>query len=107
MRVMMHLDKDTKNMLIGGLIGSAVGFGAMTIIKAVGSFEKDKKKSPMKVLGKTISHIGEILEEEREEFSNEMFQKVEKKIKKNEKTISSFLEIAGAGLELWNKIRGI
>lgn len=101
----MHLDKDTKNMLIGGLIGSAIGFGALTIVKAINSFEKEKGKPPRHVIGKTICHIGEMLE--KEEKSNEILQKVERKIKKNEKTISNFLEIAGAGLELWNKIRGI
>ncbi len=95
---MSKQDKDTK-LVIGLLIGGAVGIGALTIFLAT-----RKEKEPLGRIGETITRIGEILGEHHIE-EPASFRRAEKKIHAHEDTIELVVELVATGISLWKKFK--
>lgn len=95
---MSKQEKDTK-LVIGLLIGGAVGFGALTIFLAT-----RKEKEPLGRIGETITRIGEILGEHHIEEPAPL-RRVEKKIHAHEGTIEQVVDWVAIGISLWKKLK--
>jgi len=97
---MSNLDKNSKKILVGSLIGGLLGIGAITIYCA----SKKCHKSPIKKISNTISHIVDALEEGKDTAHCAM-KNVEEKLKDSECLITDFFELASVGMDLWKKIK--
>lgn len=97
---MPNLNKDTKNILIGTLIGGIIGASAIILLKS--SSSKDRK-STLHLIGKTLSNAGEVIKEKIEDPES-LLKELDKKIAKNEAKLVDILELAGAGMQLWKKL---
>ncbi len=93
----MH-DDSTKKIVLGAVIGGIVGIGAAALYAAT------RSSSSFGSVGKALRHVGDIVEKGRKK--GECFaEDVEKKINKEEDLIVTVVEIASAGLHLWNKLK--
>lgn len=101
---MSNLDKDTKNILLGALIGGVVGMGAISILCAVRSDKKDEN-SPLELLGKAIGQVGEIVQSRKINEAESFVRETDKKIHGHESRIAEVLEWTAAGIELWKKLK--
>lgn len=95
---MSNLDKNTKNILLGALIGSAVGAAAIILVKN----SKDSK-STLHLIGKALANAGEAVKD-RMEDPQSLLKEIDKKITKNEDKLADILELAAAGMQLWKKL---
>lgn len=95
---MTKQDKDS-NLLVGVLIGGAIGIGALTIFLAT-----RKEKAPLGSIGEAILHIGEILEKHHIKEPAAM-QRVEKTIQNHESCIGEVMEWVSAGINLWKQFK--
>ena len=100
---MAKMDDESKKILVGALIGAALGIAAYSLIK--GMSNHDKEQGSGFNIGKTISQMGEILACFNHDKPLPIFKDVEKKIVKEENNISDILEWAVTGVQLWKKIK--
>jgi hypothetical protein len=96
---MSHIEKDTKNILLGAAIGAAVGIGAAVILHAARSHKKGNSSHG---IGQVLAHVGEAVKHHLEDPEGTL-REIDKKIEKNEDTIVDVLEWAALGVQLWNK----
>lgn len=97
---MSNLNKDTKNILIGALIGGAMGASAIILFK--GSSSKDRK-SALRLIGKTLANAKEVVKDNIEDPES-LLKELDKKIAKNEDKLADILKLAAAGMQLWKKL---
>lgn len=97
---MSHLNKDTKNILLGALIGSAIGASAIIFLKR--SSHKGGN-SALHLIGKALAHAGKEVKDRMEDPEN-LLKELDKKIAKNEDKLADILELAAAGIQLWKKL---
>lgn len=102
---MSNLDKDSKNVLIGALIGGALGVSVMALLSSSKHHEKGKGGS-LNTIGKAIAQVGEILECHNISEADSLLKDVEKKIRKEENKAVDVLEWVATGIQLWKKIKG-
>ncbi|MDR2539359.1 MAG: hypothetical protein LBC45_01900 [Chlamydiales bacterium] len=91
---------DTKNILLGVLIGSAVSASAVILLK---SSSYKHRKSPLYLMGKALAHAGEVVKDKMEDPES-LLKDLDKKIAKNEAKLADILELASAGMQLWKKL---
>ncbi|MGL5263411.1 MAG: hypothetical protein ACRDAI_02375 [Candidatus Rhabdochlamydia sp.] len=97
---MSNLNKDTKNILLGALIGSAIGASVVIVLK---SSSHKKGSSALHLIGKALANAGEVVKE-RIEDPESLLKEIDKKIEKNEDKLANILELAAAGIQLWKKL---
>lgn len=97
---MSHLDKNTKNILLGALIGSTIGAAAIILLK---NSSCKNKKSTLHLIGKALANAGEAVKD-RIEDPQALLKEIDKKIAKNEDKLADVLELAAAGMQLWKKL---
>lgn len=96
---MSNLDHDTKNLLLGAVIGGIVAVGAVSIFRIC----KQQKCTPLQMIGEVVTRACEIVKDHRD--SSDFLKEIDKKLEKNEGNISTFLELTAVGIELWKKFR--
>jgi gas vesicle protein len=95
---MANLDKDTKTLLTGAVIGGVIGFCASSLLK-----KGKKEKSVIESLGKAVVHIGEILNKDTAKIPG--VHAIGKKIHKHEDAILDIVELISTGISLWEKFK--
>lgn len=100
---MEKIDDDTKNILIGALIGGVLGVCTASLFLGSKNQEKESE-SALSALGKVVVHIGEMLHSQ-DVKQTPFLKDVEKKVHKHENTISHVLEMISSGIHLWEKIK--
>lgn len=99
---MINLDKNSKKIVVGAVVGGIVGIGALSIICAC----RKEKKCTLKTIGDTIVHIVENLDScNIQKGATKAVHEIEDKIKENEEVLTTCFELASIGLNLWKKIK--
>ncbi|HSW85917.1 MAG TPA: hypothetical protein VLG49_00295 [Rhabdochlamydiaceae bacterium] len=98
---MSNNDKDTKNFVLGAVIGAAVGIGTIAILHAV---RCHKKGGSLHAVGETLAHVGESVKHHLEDPEGTL-REFDRKIEKNEDTIVDILDWTAMGIQLWNKLK--
>jgi hypothetical protein len=93
----MHMDKETKNILLAAAIGSIVGIGASMLLSG-------KEKMPLETIGKTIGELGEKIDKGCHQ-TKEYLHEAGKQTETHESSISAAVDLLAAGINLWNKIK--
>lgn len=91
---------DSKKVLVGLLIGGIVGAGALYCIHAA----QHRKTPVVKKIGRTISEIGEMLENS-EMGSDGVFESIEKKLPNGANILSNMVDWVDTGMTLWKKFK--
>ncbi len=90
---------DSKKLIVSLLIGGALGAGALYCVHAA----QNRKTPVLKKIGKTISDVGEMLENCDLSSYSDALEGIEKKIPKASDVISSVTDWVGTGLNLWKQ----
>jgi len=91
---------DSKKVVLGILIGGLVGAGALYWAHGM----QNRKTPVLKKIGKTISDVGEMLENCDISSSN-MMDTVDKKMPSGSDVISSLTDWVNCGMTLWKKFK--
>ncbi len=91
-------DTSTK-LILGLLVGGIVGAGALYYIQA----GKNRKTPVLKKIGKTISGVGEMLENCNLDTASEVIENIEDKMPRGSDIINSLSDWVDAGMSLWKK----
>lgn len=97
---MSNLDTKTKNILLGAVIGSAIGASAIILLKS--SSHKDRKHT-LHLIGRALANAGDIVKDQMED-PQALLKAIDKNIAKNEDKLADILELATAGMQLWKKL---
>jgi len=100
---MSGLDRDSKNMLVGAIIGGAIGIGAASMFFSSRKNHKEQK-SPLGI-SKSINHVEEVLKNHDIDGIQSKVHEFGKKVEKTEHKIFDVLEWAVDGIALWNKLK--
>lgn len=100
---MQNLSKESKNILIGTLIGGAIGVCLASIYLA-SKKEERKSDSSLSTLGKVVVQMGEMLTSE-DVKSTPLIKDVEKKAHKHEGAILEILDLLSMGIHVWEKFK--
>jgi|GEM_PF-5399552 len=107
---MANLDKNSKNMLIGAVLGGATGLCAASALYA--SMKKREEEEDEVTGASAIGEMEDMLSEVEKFLSQhnlktpaEFARKTEKTLKKNESKISSMMDMVSAGFHLWNSFK--
>lgn len=95
----MHIEKDTKKILMGAVIGGAIGLGVTIWLSS-----NNKGKSSFDMIGKTILQLGEMIDKGCHE-TQEFLHDAETKVSKEGNTFSTAVEWITTGINLWNKFK--
>lgn len=92
---------ESKKIILGLLIGGAVGAGALYFLRAA-----QKEKTPLlKKIGKTMVDVGEMLEDCDMSSGADVIESIEKKIPSGAKVFDHLVSWAEMGLALWKKFK--
>lgn len=97
---MSGLNKDTRTLLVGALIGVA-GVSAISLLLAS---RHGKNKGSFNFIGQALHHVGEILDNHDIKEPSVM-KNVEKTLEKNEGTVGDVIDWVATGIQLWRKIK--
>jgi hypothetical protein len=89
---------EAKKWMVGLLIGGVVGAGALYCIRAV----QNRQTPVLKKVGKTISNLGEIIENFD---AGDVAESIEKKMPSGADVISSLSDWVDSGMQLWKKFK--
>jgi|GEM_PF-5391094 len=92
-----NLSEETKQILLGALIGGTIGVGASLALNG------HKKGGSLENMEKLVCRLGEVIESTSDGKS--MIKEVEKKLHKEENLILSAIDLAAAGISLWKKLK--
>jgi gas vesicle protein len=92
----------SKKLILGLIIGGIVGAGALYCIQA----GKNRKTPVLKKLGKTISGVGEMLENCNLENASDVIENIESKMPEGIDIINSLSDWVDSGMTLWKKFKG-
>jgi len=98
----MNLDKDTKNIVVGACVGSAIGIGVISVVLLSRHLMKDK--SVLHSIGSTICHLGEMIEKGTDKGEC-LVKDVQKQVNKHDSIIENVVEAVSVGMKLWKKIK--
>lgn len=87
-------------LFLGLLIGAVVGAGALYCVRAA----QERKTPVLKKIGKTISDVGEMLEN-CDLSSDHLLESVEKKVPKGSEILDNLTGWIDTGLTLWKKLK--
>lgn len=93
------LDKGTKKVLLGALIGSALGLTTSLVI----SSGNRKKGLSGGSISKIVGQLGEVIESTKEGKS--ILKKAEREVHGQENLLLSAIDLAAAGIEFWKKLK--
>lgn len=97
---MSNLDESTKNMLLGALIGSAIGASVIILLK---SSSHKGGKNTLDLIGKALANAGDVVKDKIED-PQDLLKAIDKKMAKNEEKLAKVLELAVTGVQLWKKL---
>lgn len=97
---MSDLDKDTKNILIGALVGGVIGIGIMAILGS----RDERGRSSFNTIGRVLANIGDMLEENHVK-EPALIRDAERKLHREEDNIAEILQWATLGIQLWKKFK--
>ncbi len=98
---MENKNDTSKKLILGLVIGGLVGAGALYCIQA----GKNRKTPVLKKIGKTISDVGEMLENCQLDSASEVIEGIEDKMPKGADIINSLSDWVDAGMTLWKKFK--
>jgi hypothetical protein len=92
---------ESKKLLLGLLIGGVVGAGALYCVHA-----KQQHKTPLlKKIGKTMTDVGEILENSSLASGSDVIKNIESKIPSGADIVSSLTDWIDTGMTVWKKLK--
>ena len=100
---MEKIDKDTRNILIGALIGGVIGVCGASLLESI-KHKKQGKSSTLSSVGKVVVHLGELLNDEDVKHTPGV-KNLEKVVRDHETTIADVLDIIASGVHLWDQIK--
>lgn len=92
---------DSKNVVLGLLIGGALGAGALYCLHVA----QNQKKPVLKKIGKTIADVGEMIENCSVCSVSDAVESLEKKIPKGAELVNNLADWVDLGTTLWKKLR--
>lgn len=98
---MENENDDTKKLLWGLLIGGAVGAGMLYYLQSA----HERKTPILKKIGKTVSEIGEAIENSNLSSTSDVIDKIGEKIPNKAEVLSGLAEWVDSGLSLWKQFK--
>ena len=98
---MTNENTDSKKVILGLLIGGVVGAGILYTIHAA----RNQKTPVMKKIGKTISEVGEMLENCSLSDGSDVISSIEKKIPNGMDVVNHVVDWLSNGLALWKTFK--
>ncbi len=92
---------DSKKLLLGLIIGGIIGAGALYCIQA----GRNRKTPVLQKIGKTISDVGEMLENCNLDSASDVMESIEKKMPSSADVISNLTDWVSTGMHLWKKFK--
>ncbi len=106
---MANLDKNSKNMLVGAILGGATGLcAASALFASMKKKEENEEITSASAVGEMeemLSEVEKFLSQHNLKTPAEFARKTEKTLKKNESKISSMMDVVSAGFHLWNSFK--
>lgn len=96
---MENKNDTSKKLILGLILGGIVGAGALYCIQA----GKNRKTPVLKKIGKTISGVGEMLENCNLDNASEVIENIEEKMPRGADIINSITDWVDTGMTLWKK----
>lgn len=93
---------ESKKVMLGLLLGGIVGAGALYWINAA---HQQKKEPVLKKIGKTISDVGELIENCNLSKGSGLIERMEQETPKSADVVSTVADWIDAGLAVWEKIK--
>ena len=93
------MEENNKKMVLGLVIGGLVGAGALYWIQAA----KNRRTPVLKKIGRTISEVGEMLENYTMEKAHDVKETIEEKVPHGENIIKNVTDWVDSGMNLWKK----
>ena len=98
---MENKNDPSKKLILGLIIGGIVGAGALYCIQA----GKNRKTPVLKKIGKTISDVGEMLENCNLDNASDVIENIENKMPKGVDIINSLTDWVDTGMNLWKTFK--
>lgn len=92
---------ESKKLLLGLLIGGVVGAGALYCIQAA----HNHKTPVLKKIGKTISEVGDMIENCDFSSGADAIETIEKKLPGGSDVVNSLSDWVDTGMTLWKKFK--
>lgn len=92
---------ESKKMMMGLVIGGVVGASALYFIQAA----QNRRTPVLKKIGKTISEVGQLLENCNFDTPAHMMETLENKIPSGGDVVNSLTDWVDTGLTLWKKFK--
>lgn len=99
-KAMKNEHDESNKWILGLLIGGVVGAGVLYYIQA----KKNEKTPVLKKIGKTISDVGQMLEN-CELSGAQALESIEKKIPNGMEIVNNITDWVDTGLTLWKKFK--
>jgi len=96
---MENKNETSKKLILGLIVGGIVGAGALYCIQA----GRNRKTPVLKKIGKTISGVGEMLENCNLDTASDVVEKLEDKLPRGTDIINGLSDWVDTGLSLWKK----
>lgn len=90
---------NSKKVMLSLLIGGALGAGALYCVHAA----QNRRTPVLKKIGKTISNVGDMLENCDLSSYSDVLENIEKKLPKGSEIVSSLTDWVDTGLNLWKQ----
>jgi gas vesicle protein len=100
---MSDLDKDSKHLLIGALLGGALGVG-LTAMFFASRRRHSEEKSPLGI-SHALEQVEEVLKQCHADDAQSKVHQIGKKAEKMEHTLFDIVDWASAGISLWKKLK--
>lgn len=98
---MQKEDNKSKKLVLGLLIGGVAGAGVLYCIHAA----QNRKMPILQKIGKTVSHVGDMLEKCDISSGSNVLESLEKNIPNGQTVIHSIIDWIDAGLALWKQFK--
>jgi hypothetical protein len=92
---------ESPKLILGMLIGSIVGAGALYCIHAA----QNRKTPLLQKIGKPVTDVGEMLENCDMSSGSNVLQSIEKNIPNGGAIVDGFVDWVDAGLTVWKKFK--
>ena len=98
---MKNENTESKKMILGLLIGGAIGAGVLYTIHAA----RNHKTPVMKKIGRTISEVGEMLENCNLDSCSDVVESIGEKMPSGSDVFSSLTDWLSHGFALWKTLK--
>lgn len=100
---MSNLDKGSKDILLGALIGGVLGACATAVYFSSKTGEKPERSS-LSSIGRLVVQMGEMLTQQGV-HQTPIVRDIEKKVHAHEDTVANVMALVSLGIQLWEKFR--